>query len=190
MVALFLRGEFDSQRFGAQLARVLQQDEVDPTVIASPDLNDDGENSYRRRVLGQIRGFEQDTSLFRKFPPDVQWERAIVTATELKRVRYVNYDYWVELSGGSRMPEDAVRRIEQGVEIFRQNNDSFWDAANALRAGARFREMILVTHDGERLVVVEGHVRLTSFMLAPHLIPRELEVILGRSDKMTDWPLY
>ena len=190
MVAVFLRGEFDSPRFGAELARLLRQAEVEPAIITSPDLNDDGANSRRRRLLGQVRGFEEDRSLFRKFPPDVQWERAMVTATELKRVRYVSYDFWVELSGGSRMPADAARRIAQGVEIFRQSNDSFWSAANALRAGVSFPEMILVTHDGETLVVVEGHVRLTAFMLGPHQIPTELEVVLGRAAKMTDWPLY
>ncbi|MCH8161475.1 MAG: hypothetical protein IIB88_06225 [Chloroflexi bacterium] len=50
--------------------------------------------------------------------------------------------------------------------------------------------MILATHDRTRLVVIEGHLRLTAYMMEPHLVPDELEVILGSSDRMTDWRLY
>ncbi len=190
MIAVFVRGELGSKRFGAGFLHTLEQAAIDLSIIKSPDLFDEIENRQRRDLLGETRGFQRDTSLFRMFPEVVRWSRVILTEQKLEHVLYTNYDYWVELSGGSRSPADAAKRIRRGVEIFNQPNDVFWSAAEALRRGASFDEMIFVTHDGKRLVVLEGHVRLTSFMLANDGLPVEVEAILGRSAKMTDWPLY
>jgi hypothetical protein len=43
----------------------------------------------------------------------------VITPAELATVRYVDYDYWVELSGGSRLAVDAAPRIRAGVAPFR-----------------------------------------------------------------------
>jgi hypothetical protein len=32
----------------------------------------------------------------------------VITPTELSRVRYIDYDYWVELSRGTRLASDAA----------------------------------------------------------------------------------
>jgi hypothetical protein len=40
---------------------------------------------------------------------------------------------------------------------------------------------------GDDLVVLEGHVRLTAFMLARDRLPPELEVLVGSSPTMTRW---
>jgi hypothetical protein len=34
-----------------------------------------------------------------------------ITPAELARVRFIDYDYWVELSGGTRLAVDTARRI-------------------------------------------------------------------------------
>jgi hypothetical protein len=38
-----------------------------------------------------------------------------------------------------------------------------------------------------RLVLVEGHVRLTALALFPDRLPEELEILLGISDEMEGW---
>ncbi len=190
MIAVFLRCELGSKRFGAGLLHALEQAAIDLSIIKSPDLSDEIENRQRRDLLGETRGFQRDRSLFRMFPEAVRWSRVILKEQELEHVLYTNYDYWVELSGGSRSPADAAKRIRRGVEIFSQPNDVFWSATEALRRGASFDEMIFVTHDGKRLVVLEGHLRLTSYVLAEGGLPAKVNVILGRSAKMSDWPLY
>ena len=38
-----------------------------------------------------------------------------IAPAELAEVRYVQYDYWDELSGGSRLTVDAAARIRAGV---------------------------------------------------------------------------
>lgn len=42
-------------------------------------------------------------------------ERMAITPAELARVRYVDYDYWVGLSGGTRLAADAAPRVRAGV---------------------------------------------------------------------------
>jgi hypothetical protein len=125
----------------------------------------------------------------RLFPDDVRWRRAIMTAEELAEVLYIDYSYWNELTGGTRRPADGAERVRSGVEVYGMGFEYFWRAAEAVKAGVAFPPMIVVTHDGQRWVVVEGHVRLTSFHLAGAL-PDEIEVIAGRSPRTAGWPLY
>jgi hypothetical protein len=58
--------------------------------------------------------------------------------------------------------------------------------ARDFAGGARFPPLILVTTGpGEDLVVLEGHARLTAFMLASDRLPPELEVLVGSSPMVT-----
>ena len=191
MIAVFLACELGSFRFGDHLRQLLQRDAVEPAVIEAPALASEQQNKYRRRLLGEVRGLGHDRANFHGFPDDVTWERCFLTPNEVSRIEYCNYSYWLELSNGTRKPADGAARIKQGVkQIMRQSTENFRRGAAALRAGTTFREMILATHDRTRLVVIEGHLRLTAYMMEPHLVPDELEVILGYSDRMTDWHLY
>lgn len=191
MIAVFLACELGSLRFGDHLRELLKRDAVEPAVIEAPDLASEQQNDYRRRLLGEVRGLGHDRANFHGFPDDVTWERCLLTPDEVSRIEYCDYSYWSELSNGTRKPADGAARINQGVkQIMRQSTDGFRRAAAALRAGTRFREMILATHDRTRLVVIEGHLRLTAYMMEPHLVPDELEVLLGCSARMTEWRLY
>jgi hypothetical protein len=56
----------------------------------------------------------------------------------------------------------------------------FWYLAEALKAGASFPELILVGAEAEGpLDLLEGHVRLTAYFLAPECIPPLVPVIVG-----------
>jgi hypothetical protein len=60
--------------------------------------------------------------------------------------------------------------------------------ARQVADGARFPPLILVTTGpGGELVVLEGHSRLTAYMLAREHLPPELQVLLGSSPAMTCW---
>ena len=39
-------------------------------------------------------------------------------------------------------------------------------------------------------MTLEGHARLTAYMLCPDALPPELEVLVGSSPKMAGWGLY
>ena len=49
-----------------------------------------------------------------------------ITPAELSGVRYIEYDYWNELSGGTRLAVDAATRIRAGVTPFGVPNDRCW----------------------------------------------------------------
>lgn len=91
--------------------------------------------------------------------------RAVLSADELSRVRYVEYSYWEEISGATRLPADAARRIRA--------------------RGERFPPLILVGHRRERLVCLEGKLRLTAHALEG--FPVEVECLVGTAATMGRW---
>jgi hypothetical protein len=188
MVALFLRTELSSERFGDDLRALLERAGLPERVVTDPDLDDDAENQARLRLLTEHRGYGTRTEVFEDFPDDVYWQWMIITAAELARVRYIEYDYWIRLSGGTRLAVDAARRIRAGVRPFGVPNGRVLQMARAVAGGARFPPLILVTTGlGDDLVVLEGHVRLTAYMLARDQMPPELKILVGSSPVMTHW---
>ncbi len=191
VVALFLRTEIGSVRFRDDILRLLERDGVPRKIIDYPDTSDDTENAYRRELLGKFRGWGRNAGMFQGFPRDVRWYRAVVSRKELAWVRYIDYDYWVELSGGTRLPADAARRAREGVDVFGVPSSGFLPLARAVREGSVFPELILVGRDeSSYLVVMEGNARLTAYFLEPESIPEELGVLVGFSAGITSWGLY
>ena len=188
MVAIFLQTEIDSPRFRRDLLRLIERDRRDRVIIDRSDTADEEQNRYRARLLGEFRGYGQNRGLFSRFPENVSWFRYALTREELAQVRYIDYSYWNELSGGSRFPSDAAQKIRAGIKIFGVSNSGFLARAEALREGARFPDLILVgTHPGSDLVALEGHARLTAYALAPECIPEEVSVLIGFSPDLKPW---
>lgn len=185
MIALFLQGELSSERFGPALREALLACGEPEALLARPDLNDHRANQARRALLASMRGYGEDRELFEHFPTDVRWERARLTVTELARVRYVEYSYWNELSGGSRLPTDAAQRIEADVRPWGVSNERFRRAADALLRGERFPPLILTGRCYDDLVCLEGNLRLTAHALAG--FPIETECLVGTAPGMQRW---
>ena len=191
MIALFLRAELDSERFGPSLAIALERGGADASLLRSPDLEDSTENALRRRLLEETRAYSRREGLFGGFPHDVRWERVALTRDELSDVRYINYSYWIELSRGTRRPAEAVERIRSGVDIFGVPSDGFLDVGRAFAAGAQWPELIVVSAFAEGgNVLLEGHVRLTAMALEWEAVPPEVEVLRGVSPHMVEWSEY
>jgi hypothetical protein len=71
-------------------------------------------------------------------------------------------------------------------------SDRWKDDLRALleRAGLPDRIITAPGLGGDDLVVLEGHVRLTAFMLARDQLPPELEVLVGSSPATTRWDCW
>ncbi len=191
MVATFLRTEITSERFRHKIVRLLQRDAVSAAVIEHPDVTNPEENAYRIRLLGEFRGYGQNRDMFEQFPSHVTWQRVALTPAELLQAKYIDYDYWNELSNGTRSPLEAAKTIRAGRTIFGVSNDPFLRTADALRQGAVFPELILVRAAADRpMVVLEGHFRLTVYALVPELIPSNVTVLLGTSPDIIHWVDY
>lgn len=187
MVAVFLRGELTSDRFGAAIRALLDASGRTDELLTSPNLLDEDANNARRALLAATRGYGENRELFTGFPSRVRWTWLSLTPEELARVRYIEYSYWRELSGGSRLPIDAVERIKNGVRAYDVSNQRFVTAARAVTQGQQFLPLILAGSRTTRLVCLEGHLRLTAYALAG--FPRDVDCLVGIAPDMARWAL-
>lgn len=186
MIACFLQGELTSDRFGADLRAALGAAGLSERLLTDADLGDEGENRARRGLLRVTRGYGDGRDVFdESFPARVLWVLASLDQAELARVRYIEDSYWNALSGGSRLPVDAARRIREGVRALGVSNRRFLDAARAVDRGDRFPPLILAGERFDDLVCLEGHLRLTGYALAG--FPLELECLVGTAPGMGRW---
>jgi hypothetical protein len=168
------------------LSTLLARDGREPNVLRQPNLAADDDNAYRRRLLDEHRAYERREGLFLDFPREVEWFRTELDREELLDILFINWDWWLRISAGSRRPRDAARRIRAG-EVAGVTAEEHVPVAAALRSGAQ-PELIAVTIPAQSpIVLVEGHVRLTAYALFPEHVPQELEILLGISDAATGW---
>ena len=177
MIAAFLAAEAGSARYGPRIRELLAALGQPPGIAEHPDTGDAAANEVRRRVLAAYRGYPAG-DVFTGMPADVAWHHAALTPAELATVRYIDYDYWTDFSGGTRLAADGARRLGPWQDqppgtIYRQ-------IAENLRAGRLPPPLILLGEPGPaNLVVIEGHKRLTGLLLCPQWLPAELTVLLG-----------
>ena len=191
MIAVFLATELASVRHGPSLRELLVGQGLPEHILLAPHLTNPPESNWRRQLFDVYRGYGSRVGLFAGFPDDVRWEWVTLTPSELLRVMYIAYDYWVELSGGSRLAADAPARIRAGAAPFRVSSEWAIGFGEIFAAGARFPPLIVVSGGpSTRLVVLEGHARLTAFAMRPDALPSELDVMLGTSPHMAQWGLY
>lgn len=175
MIAVFLKAEIASVRFGDKILTQLQRDHKTHSIVEKPDITNVSDNAYRRQLLAGYRAY-----VLEELPAHTAWYRALLTRDEVTKIRYIDYDYWNAISDNTRLPSVAAQAIRAGVEIYGESTQGFLAVAQALRSGVHFPELILVsTAPDAVLTVYEGHLRLTAYLLAPAWIPTELEVIVG-----------
>jgi len=181
MVAHFLKTEINSVRFEQEMLERLRREDLDRRIIDEPDIRNPEQNAHRARLLGHFRGYKRHEEIFMFVPDDTAWHRYALSREDLSRVQYIDDDYWVELSGGSRRAIDAAPRIRAGLEVFgKYSTEWALGMAREVERGAVFPEMILVGVDeASVLTVIEGHVRLTAYCLALEHVPEPLTAIVG-----------
>jgi hypothetical protein len=185
MIAMFLLGELSSERFGEGIRTALDAAGQKETLITAADLSDADQNRARRTILAATRGYGENRDVFENFPARVRWVRAMLAPGELARVRYMDYSYWNELSGGSRLASDAAQQVRRGIKVFGVSNRRFLRAARAVGRGELFPPLILAGRRRDRLICLEGHLRLTAYALAG--FPNEIECLVGTARTMDRW---
>jgi hypothetical protein len=144
---------------------------------------------FRDEVLAGTRGWRIG-GLFDGFTDDIEWHRAALEPEEVLAIRYIDWDWWLRISGGTRSPVDAAANIRAG-HVPGADTEQDREIAARLQSDDAPPELIAVsTVPGRPLVLVEGHVRLTAFALFPEYLPRRLEVLVGFSARMTEWSNY
>lgn len=163
IVLEFLKGELTSSRFGDDVRNALREVCADEKIVTEGDISDSVQNGLRRKALGICRGYP-DREIFENYPENIEWSLVRFDASDIGKLRYIDYDYWNELSSGSSKPTDAAVNIRKGITVFGVPNDNFLDAAETI-GKTTFPPMIALTCDGEILVLIEGHLRATAYAL-------------------------
>ena len=188
MISEFLKAEYHSERFSERIKKVMKDLLLDESIILSADLNNSNENIARKKLLGEFRGYGLNRKLFENFPKEIQWSLCNFESHDLVNIRYIDYSYWNELSKGTHSPLTAAQTILDGTEIYNQSNEGFVRAAEYIKSGGQFLRPILLTSDLEHFVIVEGHLRITAFALAPEHF-NHVECFVGKcsNDELKKW---
>ena len=190
VIAVFLRGELDSPRYGERIRDLARAEGLEESALLAPTLEDADEHRRRVRILEGHRAWLRRDGLFGGWPEQVDWSLVGLAPNEVLSILYIDWDWWLEISGGTRRPLDAAARIRAGAVP-----DA--DAGSDELIAARLRSddpppalIVASKPDLSRLVLVEGHVRLTAYALFPEYLPEELSVYLGTSEQMSRWALF
>jgi hypothetical protein len=131
----------------------------------------------REDVENRKRSWRERIGLFDGFPADVDWKLFALEREEVLRVLYIDWDWWRKVSGGTRLATVAARV---------QGRDP-GDRAIAAAAAANPPLIVVTDPPRSRLVLLEGHVRLTAYAAYPELLPDELEAYVGVSPAIDTW---
>jgi hypothetical protein len=192
VILAFLRGEIDSQRFGSEARRALLE-AGGLQLVLRPNLDSAAENTAREQALARYRGWRSN-EVFEDFPQDVRWFYGVFPPEHLERIQFIDYSYWNELSGGSRLPKDVRRTISAGGLPEWLNDlgtDWCFEFAERLKQTRVVEDVIVMgTTDLSELVLLEGHARLTALFVGG--LERELVVrgYLGVSDDILKWDCF
>lgn len=192
VVLAFLRGELDSDRFGNDVKRALI-DAGGLHLVRNPDLGSDQENRARERALSAVRGW-RDAELFEGFPDTVDWYHGVLQPGELERVRFIDYSYWNELSGGSRRPADVLATLQAGrLPTWLTKLGTSWCfefAAQLAKTQVVADLIVMATPDLTELVLLEGHARLTAIFVGGLQRRLTVRAYLGLSEAIKQWSCY
>jgi hypothetical protein len=190
VVATFLRAELDSSRYGDTVRALLGEAGETEDLLRRPMVADQRENDVREELLDRYRGWLRREGLFGGFPENVDWSLAALTREEMLSILYIDWDWWLRISGGTRRPVDAAARIRAG-EIPGSTVEEHNPIAARLSSVDPPPELIVVAPPHlSRLVLLEGHFRLTAYALFPEYLPGELAVFLGVSDDIERWGCF
>lgn len=169
VIASFLRAELTSERFGDAVRAVVG----DERLITQADVHDPAANELRRRALDAYRG-EYLGDLFDRV---TAWWDAELEPAEVLEIRYIAWDFWLDVTGGTRRPRDAASRwlAEGSVDRYRPGAEPL---------------IVVRAEPSDHLCVVEGHVRLTALAMSPASIPERLGVLLGEGVAVRGWSSY
>lgn len=182
MIGVFLSAELRSARFGDDLRAALETHRVPKELIENPDTGDQEANRLRRAVLTSYRGWGKQESLFGGLPAEkVQWQWVQLDEEDLHTRSFTISWYFEETFG--------TRRLSEIAEISRRSPaDPNNRILEEIRAGRMPEPPILLAEPGmKRLVILEGHVRLITYLVEPQVVPFPIKALLGVSSRISEW---
>ncbi len=87
---------------------LLKRDRQLAALLTAPDLTDEQANAARMDLLLEYRGFDQPDPSIESYLEGVPvreltWWRVRIDGTDAARLQYINWDFWVEITAGTRL---------------------------------------------------------------------------------------
>lgn len=179
MLLSFLRAELDSPTEADRLRETLRELKVHPDILRDPDIADDAENQLRRDVFMAYRGYEPVFEGLRF--DEVSWCWVAVTEHDL-RTRTFTCRHHYEATYGTRLVGEIVELRD------RTSEGPAGGVLERIRWGESLEPPILLTGpDMERMVVLEGHNRVLSYLKDPEAVGFPVRALLGVSSRISEW---
>jgi len=192
MIALFLNGEIKSKRWGNKINEIIKKENINENIIINPNLNNNNENKLRKLVLKIFRGYN-NKEIFKNFPKKIDWNWAILDKNDILKIKYITYDYWEELTNGTRYAKDSVKNIRNNIEIFGVSNNNFIKLSEYIKYGNKIEPLIILApvEKKDNMIILEGHARLTAINLVMEYIT-EIKVLIGFVEEriLNKWDKY
>ena len=167
-----------------ELLKRVSEDEVAETYVRAELASE----RFRDEILAGTRGWRIG-GLFHGFPEELEWHRVALERDDVLDILYIDWHWWLKISGGTRSPREAARRIRAG-DIPGGDPEADRAIAARLLSPDPSPELIAVKTPDGPLVLVEGHVRLTSYAVSPEFLPPRLEIYVGVSEGVARWSQY
>lgn len=170
--------EINSKRFRNDITKILNELDIAESIITDGNISSEYENNLRAEVLRRFRGW-RDSEMFEDFPVEINWFWTVFDNDDIKKIYYIIYSYWNELSDYTGSPLEAAKMILSGKKIFGLPNDDSINGAEMLRTGHKFPPLIFLTdYEESRYIILEGHSRMTAYGLVPDMF-HDVPVLLG-----------
>lgn len=168
VVLEWLKAELMSPRFSSDLKTAIKKVGYKESIITEANLASSDENKARRIILKTYREW-----LNLDFD-DRTWQLVELDQGDVKKLHYIDYSYWNELSDNTRLVGRAAENILEGKIVFDVPNDHFFTLSKEIEAGKELPAVILASHANDMPPeILEGHLRATAYVLAqksPHLL--------------------
>ncbi|HUB02559.1 MAG TPA: hypothetical protein VL983_07730 [Terriglobales bacterium] len=177
VIAEFLKNDFNSPEF-AQYRGQLE------ALVATPNVQDDQENSVRRALFNVRHG-----QLWRELPSDTQWFEAEISANDLDRLRVFPRAQWRKLALGNFGLAQVADRIlderyrERATTTFLEKIDDLRDQLMQDVVGGAV--LLIGRNEGGPFTILDGNHRLVAAMLTSRRTLERFRFFCGLSPNMT-----
>lgn len=168
MLLEYLKSEIDSNRFGEKLKKAIDDLDISSNIILNGNLEDEYENRQRKVLMQEFREYPTG-DIFKDFPKEFKWYFVEFEKDDFDKIYYLNWPCWNERTNNTAKPAEAAHNILNGIEFSDIPNAKFLNGLDYLEKGGKFDPIIAVTCNGEKMVLIEGHSRVTVYALKPEL---------------------
>lgn len=185
MVCAFVRAEIDSPDAAKFIVPTVLAAGYTVTdfraALARPNDLRDAQVVQTARSALAFRGFGRNDALFRGFPSDVEWWRALLDDNDFAKMRYGCEPSWVAFAP-SRLVRDGAVAVSTGST----NGHAVKVAQIALdmAAGKQYDEIILVHTGDGNLILLEGWHRATAYAMCGMT---DVSAFVGVSKRLDSW---